>query len=192
MASCRTVLSFAAMSIALVACTTGAPSSAPGPTGAWTQTADGRVAVTDPGVLGYSVAVPAGWAIASGAQTGQTAAQIMPRDGGAVAEIGIVRLVAGETPDRTALRLAQRVAPTTDAAQPPTPLAPIPLRMGGGRRAQAFSVPQRGTERVVVVTMISDAGGWAYQILNAASRSAYDRTMPVMRNIVASYRPEAR
>ena len=56
-------------------------------------------------------------------------------DGGSVAEIGITRFVAGETPERTALRLAQRTVSTTDTAQLPTALAPIPLQSGGGRRA---------------------------------------------------------
>ena len=53
-------------------------------------------------------------------------------------------------------------------------------------------MPQRSTERVVVVALIAESGVWAYQILNAASRTAYDRSMPLMRNIVASYRPEPR
>lgn len=193
MASSRSVLGLAALVLALAACATGTTSSTPGgPTGSWSQTADGRIAVSDPGVLGYSVMIPAGWGLATGASPSQAAAQIAPRDGGSVAEVGITRFVAGETPERTALRLAQRVAPTTDVAQSPSTLAPIPLQSGGGRRAQVYSVPQRATERVVVVALIAESGVWAYQILNAASRNAYDRSMPLMRNIIASYRADAR
>jgi hypothetical protein len=192
MVSLRNVLSLVALSLALAACAAGTTPSGQGPSGgSWTQT-DGRIAVTDPGVLGYSVMIPAGWAVAPGAPVGQAATQIAPRDGGSVAEIGITRFVAGEVPERTAFRLAQRAAPTSDVAQSPSALAPIPLQSGGGRRAQVFSIPQRSTERVVVVALIAESGVWAYQILNAASRTAYDRSMPLMRNIVASYRPEAR
>ncbi|TWT08821.1 hypothetical protein [Reyranella sp. CPCC 100927] len=193
MASHRSVLGLAALMLALAACATGtAPSTSAGPSGSWSQTADGRIAVSDPGVLGYSVTIPAGWHLATGASQSQAAALIAPREGGSTAEIGIVRFVAGETPERTALRLAQRAAPTSDAAQSPSTLAPIPLQSGGGRRAQVYSIPQRATERVVVVALIAESGVWAYQILNAASRGAYDRSMPLMRNIVASYRPDAR
>ncbi len=192
MASLRNILGPLAVSLALAACAAGTTPSAQGPSsGSWTQT-DGRIAVTEPGVLGYSVTIPGGWAVAPGAPAGQAATRIAPRDGGSVAEIGITRFVAGETPERTAARLAQRTVPTTDTAQTPTTLAPIPLQSGGGRRAQVYSVPQRSTERVVVVALIAESGVWAYQVLNAASRTAYDRSMPLMRNIVASYRPEPR
>ena len=192
MVSRRRSLGLAAMSVALAACTAGTTSSDGGPTGRWTQTTDGRVAVTDPGVLGYSVLVPAGWSIAPSAQAGQAPVEIAPRDGGAAAQVGILRLAPGETPEQAAVRLALRVAPTRDTSRPPELLAPIPLQSGGGRRAQVYAIPQRATERVIVVSLIADSGAWAYQILYAASRATYDRSMPVMRNIVASYRSESR
>ncbi|MCW5745904.1 MAG: hypothetical protein KIT36_06865 [Alphaproteobacteria bacterium] len=187
MLSRRTALGLVALSAAASACTTTSTSTEPGSSGTWTQTADGRVVVTDPGVFGYSVMIPAGWAASPGAP-GNAAAQVSPRDGGAAVEVGIVRLVAGETPERAAMRVAQRIAPTSESSRAPTALAPIPLRSGGGRRAQVYSIPQRGTERVIVVALIGESGAWAYQVLYAASRDAYDRNMPLMRNIVASYR----
>jgi hypothetical protein len=192
MTSRRSILGLAVLSMALAACTTGTPSSDSGSAGRWTQTTDGRVAITEPGVLGYSVLVPTGWSVAPGAQTGQGPVEIAPRDGGAAAQIGILRLAAGETPEQAAVRLALRVAPTRDTSRPPELLAPIPLQSGGGRRAQVYAIPQRATERVIVVALIADAGAWAYQVLYATSRPAYDRSMPVMRNIIASYRPESR
>jgi hypothetical protein len=154
MLSRRSSLGLVTMSVAVAACTTTSTSTGPGSSGTWTQTADGRVVVSDPGVLGYSVTIPAGWSAS----------------------------------ERAAMRVAQRIAPTSESSRAATALAPIPLRSGGGRRAQVYSIPQRGTERVIVVALIGESGAWAYQILYAASRDAYDRNMPLMRNLVASYR----
>jgi hypothetical protein len=182
----RVLLGLAATSAALAACTTG--QSPTEPRGSWTRTPDGRILVSDPGVHSYSVAMPAGWDIASGAPPGAAAVQVAPREGGVAVELGIARTASGEAPDKAALRVAQRVAPATDPTRPVTALVPIPLQSGGGRRAQVYSIPQRGGERVVVVALIAESGVWAYQLLYAASRAGYDRGMPLMRNLVASYR----
>jgi hypothetical protein len=136
--------------------------------------------------------VPPGWSVAPGAPMGQAAVQLAPVEAGVATEVGIVRLVAGETAEQAAVRVARRVSPGSDAPRPPETLAPIPLRSGGGRRAQVFSIPQRAPDRVIVVALIADAGAWAYQMLYATTRAAYDRSMPLMRNIVASYRTESR
>jgi hypothetical protein len=193
MASSRLVFSLAAMSLALAACTTGSSTApAPAASGSWTQIGDSRVAVTDSSGLSYSVALPPGWGVTPGTPGNRASVQAAPRDGGSLVEIGVVRAAAGETPEQLAVRLAQRMAPTTDTARPAGSLAPIPLQIGGRRRAQVYSVPQRATERMVVVALVGDSGVWGYQILNAASRGAYDRSMPLMRNIVASYRPVGR
>jgi hypothetical protein len=186
----RAFLGYVATSAALGGCTTTGPAA--GPSGTWTQTADGRVAVSDPGVLGYSVTIPPGWSVAAGAPTGQAAVQLAPPEPGVATEVGIVRRVAGETPEQTAVRVARRVSPGSDAPRPAETLAPIPLRSGGGRRAQVYSIPQRTPERVIVVALVADAGAWAYQMLYTTTRAAYDRSMPLMRNLVASYRPESR
>lgn len=190
----RILFNLLGMSLVLAACTpatTRTQSSDPLPASSWTQTSEGRIAISNPGTLGYSVMVPAGWSISPGAPSGQGPVEIAPREGGAAAQLGITRLAAGETPEAAAVRLAARLAPSPDTSRPPEQLAPIPLRSGGGRRAQVYSVPQRASERVIVVALIPDQGAWAYQILYAASRTNYDRTMPMMRNIVASYRPES-
>lgn len=187
MTSRRGLLGLAAASAALAASTTSGSSSSE-PSGSWTRTTDGRIVVSDPGAHSYSVAMPPGWDVASGAPPGAAAVQVAPREGGVAVEIGVARTVPGETPEKTALRVAQRVAPATDPSRPPTALAPIPLQSGGGRRAQVYSIPQRGSDRVVVVALITEAGVWAYQLLYASSRAAYDRGMPLMRNLVASYR----
>jgi hypothetical protein len=194
MISPRMLLNLVAMSLALAACTpatTRTQSTDPAPATSWTQTSEGRVAISNPGTLGYSVMVPAGWSVSPGARSGQGPVEIAPREGGAATQLGITRLAAGEAPEAAAVRLAARLAPNPDTSRPPEQLAPIPLRSGGGRRAQVYSVPQRASERVIIVALIPDQGAWAYQILYAASRAHYDRAMPLMRNIVASYRPES-
>ncbi|HJQ57229.1 MAG TPA: twin-arginine translocation signal domain-containing protein [Vineibacter sp.] len=182
----RAFVGLAAVSGALAACTTG--ESQTEPRGSWTRSPDGRVVISDPGVHSYSVTMPPGWDIASGAPPGAAAVQVAPREGGVAVELGIARAQSGEAPEKTALRVAQRVAPATDPTRAPEALAPIPLQSGGGRRAQVYSIPQRGGQRVVVVALIAESGVWAYQLLYAASRVGYDRGMPLMRNLVASYR----
>ncbi|MBL8674490.1 MAG: hypothetical protein JNL07_06335 [Rhodospirillales bacterium] len=170
---------------ALAACATGSESGA----GAWTRGPDNRVMVSEPGVLSYSVMTPSDW---TGSATGaRSPARLNAGSGGgqATAEIGVAR--TAESADRLAARLAAR-AGVGDGLAAPNRLAPIPLQMGGGRRAEVFSVPRRSGGGAVIVAVISEPGAHAYQLLDASNGAAYDRAMPLMRNVVASYRPEGR